>query len=518
MKTSWIRNPIIWGHRYLGIGVSLLFLMWFLSGIGMIYSRGMPRLTPEMRLARLAPLDLDAIRVSPAEAASAVRFLPEAGEVTLSTVLGRPAYRFSEPNGSVLFADTGEVLDEFSHDDAIRVAAVFADVPKSRTRVDGVLTAPDQWTLTQGRQLPMYRVSVDDGRGTELYVSAAIGEVVQMTTSRGRMLAWVSVIPHFMYLRALRLNGDLWNRLMTWGPGIGVVVAALGIALGLIYFRPRRGLPFRGGLRWHFALGLIFGLVTLTFVFSGLVSMEPWGWTLADDSLASEARALFPERTGSLSDFPPIVTNSWRNALAAARAPGVKEIAFVRIVGEPHFVARSAPSIPAAMGWPDGGHQPYFVERTRTPERAVFDRDLALRAELSVEGFRSRIEAAFPGTRVVEADRLTQYDSYYYSRENRSPLPVLRAKLDDADETWLYVDPAVERVVGNINRGNRVERWVYAGLHTFDFPFLYRHRPLWDAVLVAFCLGGAALSGVGVFLGFKRLGRGVERVTRPAAV
>lgn len=514
--TSWIRKPIIWGHRYLGVGMSLLFLMWFLSGIGMIYSRGMPRLTPEMRLARLAPLDLEAIRVTPGEAASAVRFLPEAGEVTLSTVLGRPAYRFSEPNGSVIFADTGEVLDEFGHDDAIRAAVAFADVPESGTRVEGVLTTPDQWTLTQGRQLPMFLVSVDDGRGTELYVSATAGEVVQMTTSGGRLLAWVSVIPHFMYLRALRLNGDLWSAVMTWGPGIGVVVAALGIALGLIYFRPRRGLPFRGGLRWHFAFGLAFGVVTLTFVSSGLVSMEPWGWTLADDSLAPETRALFPERTGSLSDFPPIAADSWRRVLASPEL-SVKEIAFVRIGGEPHFVARSAPSIPAAMGWPDGGHQPYFVERTRTPERAVFDGDLEPRAELSVEDFRSRIEAAFSGIRVVEVDRLTEYDSYYYSRENRSPLPVLRAKLDDADRTWLYVDPAVERVVGNINRGNRVERWVYAGLHTFDFPFLYRHRPLWDAVLVTFCLGGAALSGLGVFLGFKRVGRGLERVTRPTA-
>jgi len=36
-------------------------------------------------------------------------------------------------------------------------------------------------------------------------------------------------------------------------------------------------------------------------------------------------------------------------------------------------------------------------------------------------------------------------------------------------------------VVGRINRVNRIERWVYAGLHTFDLPFLYDRRPLWTA-------------------------------------
>jgi hypothetical protein len=516
--TTWIRKPIVWGHRYLGVGVSLLFLMWFLSGIGMIYSRGMPRLTPEMRLARLAPLDLDEVRVSPAEAASIVRFLPDAREVTLSTVLDRPAYRFSEPNGAIVFADTGEFLNEFDRTHATSVAASFLGVPEAQVRIEGVLTSPDQWTLTQSREMPMYKLAAADGRGTEVYVSATAGEVVQFTTSRGRLLAWVSVIPHFMYFKALRMNGGLWNGLMTWGPGISVIVALLGIVLGLIYF-PRRAagrlLPFRGGLRWHYALGLVFGIVTLSFVSSGLVSMEPWGWTTADDSLAPEARRLFPDRTGDLSDFPAIDRMAWESALSGAATVGVQEIAFVRIADEPHFVARSASRVPAVMGWPDGGHQPYFVERTRTPQRIILDGELQPRTELTADALRSRIEESIPGVHVVESDRLTSYDAYYYSRENRSPLPVLRAKLDDPDQTWLYIDPGLERVVGNVNGGNRIERWVYAGLHTFDFPFLYGHRPLWDAILIAFCLGGAALSGLGVLLGFRRLGRGLERFTRP---
>ena len=36
------RKLLILIHRYLGTTLCLLFLMWFLTGIGMIYSRGMP--------------------------------------------------------------------------------------------------------------------------------------------------------------------------------------------------------------------------------------------------------------------------------------------------------------------------------------------------------------------------------------------------------------------------------------------------------------------------------------------
>jgi len=37
-----IRKWLILSHRYLGIALGLLFVVWFASGIGMIYARGKP--------------------------------------------------------------------------------------------------------------------------------------------------------------------------------------------------------------------------------------------------------------------------------------------------------------------------------------------------------------------------------------------------------------------------------------------------------------------------------------------
>ena len=63
------RKWLILSHRYLGIGLGLLFVVWFASGIGMIYARGMPSLTDELRLERMAPLDLESVQMPPLEAA-----------------------------------------------------------------------------------------------------------------------------------------------------------------------------------------------------------------------------------------------------------------------------------------------------------------------------------------------------------------------------------------------------------------------------------------------------------------
>src|SRR5688572_9856683 len=91
---AWFRKALILSHRYLGIVLSVMFVMWFVTGIGMIYSRGMPRLTPQVRLSRLSPLDLAEVKLSPSEAATRAGLEEPAGQVTLLSVLDRPAYRF----------------------------------------------------------------------------------------------------------------------------------------------------------------------------------------------------------------------------------------------------------------------------------------------------------------------------------------------------------------------------------------------------------------------------------------
>ncbi len=103
----------------------------------------------------------------------------------------------------------------------------------------------------------------------------------------------------------------------------------------------------------------------------------------------------------------------------------------------------------------------------------------------------------------------TDYDSYYYSRNGQATLPVLRVKFDDPLETWVYVDPELGQIVASIHRLHRVERWLYNGLHSLDFGFWYDRRPLWDIGMILLSLGALVTTSIGMWLGFKRMKRGL---------
>src|ERR1051325_12215721 len=107
-----LRKWVILSHRYLGIVLSLLFVMWFVSGIAMIFARGMPSLTPDERLKRLPEINFDAVKLSALEAAIKGELARPPFQAVLLMVMGRPAYRFAAGGVVTVFADNGEVLPE----------------------------------------------------------------------------------------------------------------------------------------------------------------------------------------------------------------------------------------------------------------------------------------------------------------------------------------------------------------------------------------------------------------------
>jgi hypothetical protein len=262
-------------------------------------------------------------------------------------------------------------------------------------------------------------------------------------------------------------------------------------------------------MRWHYISGVVFGVFTLTFAFSGLVSMEPWAWTNAPGlELPRDVLTGGPVDLKRFTAHPPA---EWDEILEHRPA---KEVEFARMLDEPYYIVRRS-ALERDEDDRERLHQPYPIRHARieddrlliaaetfTVRRGLFDQ-----ATLA-----DRIRAAAPDARLVESQLLSEYDAYYYSRVGQVPLPAVRLKFDDPAQTWVYVDPSLSQVVTAINRWGRVERWVYHGLHSLDFPYLYNSRPSWDIVMIALCLGGLTSSGLGLVLGLRRMRRAVRRV------
>jgi hypothetical protein len=248
--------------------------------------------------------------------------------------------------------------------------------------------------------------------------------------------------------------------------------------------------PYAGLMWWHHYTGLIFGLAALTWIFSGLLSMDPWNWSPGTAPSRPQREAL----SGGPLELAGIRVDDVRAAAAALASGGrLVEAELVQFDGE-RFLRGASGLVPLT----GPGAHPF----------ARFSEDAMLRAA----------RRAMPGRRIEEAAWLDRYDAYYYDRKGELGLPVLRAKFADPQRTWLYLDPSRGEIVRKEERLSRVNRWLYHGLHSLDFSFLYYRRPLWDVVVIVLSLGGLALSATTISASWHRLKRHGRRWTagRPA--
>jgi hypothetical protein len=117
------------------------------------------------------------------------------------------------------------------------------------------------------------------------------------------------------------------------------------------------------------------------------------------------------------------------------------------------------------------------------------------------------------GSQLAELRVNDQYDACYLDRLRERPLPVVHAKMNDAVGTRYYIDPKTARGVGTCSARGWVNRWLYHGLHSLDFPWLYNYRPLWDIVVITLMLG-TAVCVTSIVLTWRVLARKVSALVR----
>ncbi|WP_374580118.1 PepSY domain-containing protein [Pseudoduganella sp.] len=482
------RQLHLW-HRRLGIVLGLLVLLWFGSGVVMMYVP-YPALSEAERQAWLAPLDPSAVQVSALAAwqATGSPCLPTA--VRLNTVAGRPAYHFQPEGGKApqvsVWADTGaalQVSDELAADSASRHAAaagVGAGTPataglgiQSIERID-----LDQWTFGRvSAHRPLYRVAYADDAGSVLYVSGRTGELVRDTTRSERAWNWAGSVIHWLYFTPLRDKAEPWRQAVMWSSAITFVLALSGMVLGIQRLRLRRRYkggrrsPYKGWQAWHHWLGLGAGMLTLTWLFSGWLSVTPFGW-LDSPGITARDRLAFAGGALQRDDLALPV------AAALQASPGAREIEWRRVAGATYFATLT------------GTGRNLLDARSGTP--AALDATTLLPA----------VQAMRPGVPVQSAVLLASEDNYYYSHHNERSFPVLRVRFDTPEGTTFYIDPRRGQLAGYVDDNRKWNRWLFNGLHQLDF---IRPRPAWDILVIALCLLGAMLSATGIYLGWRRI-------------
>jgi uncharacterized iron-regulated membrane protein len=472
-------------HRWMGVTLGLLMLLWCVTGIVMIW-QPYPSTTlgdRDYRVEGLQPIvapDTAAFPDIPASATlSSARIEMLAGRAVLAL-----AWREGEQAGRGLYdLATATPIEGTSEQDALAVASTYLarHKIKGKPEIQRMLER-DEFVVAGyfNSARPFYEVKLNDPGDTVLYVSSKTGAVSQLTTASQRFWSWLGPIPHWLYFTELRKDSALWTQVVIWTSLAGSFLTVLGLFVGIRQFRRRKSTnrfdsPYRGAKFWHHMTGLVFGVLVLTFVFSGFTSMQPWGW-LESGREAGEAVDRYAGEPLTWGEAKPAFEAQMIALRTISRERSV--VTYTQLEGRPWFIWQSA----------DGSKRRFDENGQPSP----FDDIARERAAQALVG----------GQGAGRVDVMTAGDEYYYPGASSSDLPVIR--ITGSNDTRFYLDPDTGALRFIADDGAKGFRWWHMALHTFDVL----GSPVREIVILLAMLGVTAVCGLGAWLGIKKLARG----------
>ena len=481
-------------HRWTGVGACALMALWFVSGVVMLFV-GYPKLTPWERMRALPALDPVRCCVPVDAALSATGASGRAQEVVLTSVNGRPTYRIRTADGKYLLvnATDGKPMTSVDAGSAMGAARLFVADPGGHYMG---LIQEDRWTHSRGLDAhrPLHVVQMGDAARTLLYVSSATGQVVMDAPRAQQIWNYVGAWLHWVYIFRDRSVDPIWNWTVTVLSAVCVLTSVTGTVAGI--WRWRFSGRYKSGshspyrefhLRWHHMLGLAFASIVFTWIFSGLMSMNPAG--------IFDAKGSRPDMAHYRGDTP----GAARLSIPAARILmllqgsrfAASELEWRVLDGRPFILAR------------DAANDTRLVVQEKDRYRVL---DRWPHADLM---HAARRLLAAP---ILAQEELDRYDAYYYERQPEAMmgaaqrrLPVMRLRFGDPHDTWVYLDARTGDVALSADRSQRLGRWLFSFLHSWDLPAMLRAAALRDAVLIVFSLGGLLVSVTGIVIGYRRV-------------
>ncbi len=481
-------------HRMLGSLLSLAFVVWFLSGFFMIFS-GFPH-APKEELFNRQPSFSSADSIV---CLSDTNFCGSP-KIVLEKVNNKPIYRVhcSRKNEKVLDGTSSLCIDSFPADELESIIQWVYNAPVKNRKV---INDFDQWIPWSHfkKYFPIHKYYLEDPEHTIVYLSAKTGTIVQETTRKKRWLARFGAIPHWYYFKSLRLKRDLWIKIIVWISGLGSIMSISGIILGVYRFqkarkRKKNGIfafsPYKKKwYKWHHVSGFIFGFFVFTFVFSGMMSLQEVPKAIIPVKGKVNYAEIWNEKQFGLNDFKLPVDSLFNNN----QFSGIKRIEWCMSGKKPYYFIYQSDLYKPVIVYAGNSEKPMVLKFTQ-------------------QNLEEKLRWKLPGIN-FDINLITSPDGYYNKRKNKT-WPVYKVVMEDLDKTWLYIDPDNLEIVKTLNKNTRVRRWLYKGLHSFDFKFLTKNDWLRKLLLIFLSIFGTVASISGLVLSYKYVRRKIKKLTK----
>jgi PepSY-associated transmembrane protein len=485
-----MRLLFLW-HRWLGIALCLFMALWFISGIVMLFV-GYPKLTSTEHLQSLPALFADTDYIDVNQAISATKQTETPVEVRLSSIANEPHYLIRYPDRAVIAIDalTGQKIEKTKQLQALASAQAF--YPAAKTEYLGLIEY-DSWTLSRGldTERPLHKIRLNDEAGRILYISSHSGRVIRDATFHERTWGWLGAWLHWLYpFRGL----SWWSGLIIYLSLTATVMAFLGQYIGIKRWRFNK--TYRSGshspyshttMRWHHIGGMLFGFMLIAWIFSGLMSMNPWSLLTNKSEIDAQN---FKGETLNNFDTNTTMAKLIQNFQQAGIQP--RELVWNKVAGKDWVTA--------------------YDEYGQSRVQALSSTGLVLQM---IPFMMLKLAAqSMTDTQTFQLEWVKDYDFYYFARDQQSmygarerPLPILRAKFDDPAKTWIHIDPHKGSVIESLDQNRRIARWLFNLLHSWDWQPLLERKVLRESLIILFSIGGLAICVSGTLIGWRRIKR-----------
>lgn len=489
LTTMKFRAYILKMHRVLGALVSVLFVCWFLSAFVMIY-HGYPRYDAEeaARLSsRITHFSLSDSLVHRINQIASDSLSGKATQLSIErrdngdmcmALRGKEKSILLTPEGKLFTPATPSLLDcqNIAHKWGGELLSI------------DTITTLDQWTPFSRLRgdLPFYRLNLSE-EGRQVYLSSVDGRIITEHTKAERLWACFGAIPHWVYFTWLRQNADLWSNLIIFLAALGTLMTLAGIYIGIDVLKRTKKSPKgmhspykKPAYKLHHIMGTLGGVFILSWVFSGLMS---------------------------LASVPESVNLSPKQSAREVFAEGQLRLEAYRAE---HITALLSQSDMRSLRLTSLGEHPIIKATDAEGKATCYDAkseplQVLTYTETELAQYISRIY----GETKWSAERLTEYDGYYLSRDNKLPLPVWRIKIDADDAPYIYLNEqsGSARV---FTRRDRIQAWLYNKPHSLKFAWLTDKPLLWSIVMWALLIIGTITSVTGLILGIRYFRRSLR--------
>ena len=473
-------------HRICGFLISLLFLMWFITGLVLIY-HPFPNVTQQQLNEKKEVLagsfpDIEACLASVAIHPEEVR------SVRLRSFQGQPQFTVQTKDKTETFcADTTQRPEPVTFGVIEQIAKQWVDAPVAK--ID-TLHDRDQWIMYTRYldEMPIYKFRYADADKHQLYIASRTGQVQQFTTRTSRLWGWAGAIPHKLYFPFIRKHTELWVNILTALGVLALITSLTGIYVGIYAFykryKTRKILesPYKKGCyRRHHIIGIVFGFFLAGWAFSGAMAMQRIPqWIIKTHGEYRTGSSKFRGKKLPLSAYQL----DYRDLIAAC--PDIKEIEWS------HFRDIPVYNIIA-------GDATYSIDASGKHPEKLF---------LPAEQIEKAVHALHE-TDMYQLTLINEYEEYYLSRKGIAPLPVYKVTVDNADESLYYIEPETGDFK-YLNRSRKAKKWIFSALHYFQIKWLVERPLLWTICIWTTCLGGALVSLTGVWLGIGYFRRKIK--------